>query len=125
MNKLKENIDPDYIILISEWWGLSKKPGARGFFVYPKGKYVKKHIHFNYAKPASEADSQSEGTLTTENFNQLKTFVEKNVTKNSKVKMFDYGCTVESKNSTGSIVIENDRDLFKNITDLIPFRDSA
>jgi hypothetical protein len=120
MEKLKDNIKSGYFLEVSEWWGLSDKPGSKGIFVYPDGSYTLKTIYY---RSTEEPIAKKEGKLSLEALDLVKQFIQKNIKENSKQMIFDAGCSIEVTLDDHTIKVENNISLFSEITKLLPFKD--
>ena len=105
-------------LILSNWWGLSDKPGSQKMFINADGSYVIK-VEFSHPRDQVE-NSQKEGNIDKERLKQILEFAEINITQPTNHMIYDAGWAIEYIKESKTIKVVNDLDLWKRLIELVP-----
>jgi hypothetical protein len=118
-------------LALDTWGAHASGSGYTHFYVYADGRFVKEDGSYSFSVvqgdgdekiPCTEINSKTfEGKLSEEKLSTLKKYLEENVVESKWQMMFDAGVSVTYFKDGNEIVIENNTELFKNVSDLVPF----
>jgi hypothetical protein len=121
-------------LVINSWGahGDSAGSGYINFYVYGDGQFVKDEGEYTLGTLKGEDDSmimstESHSTLyrgfiSKDKLATLKAYVDENVVESKTQNMMDAGVSVTYFKDEQEIVVKNNTELFKDITDLVPFK---
>lgn len=119
-------------LALDTWGAHSAGSGHTHFYVYADGKFVKEEGSYSFSSIPGEGEQRImctksnsttyEGKISEEKLNTLKRYLDENVVENKWQMMFDAGVSVTYFKDGKEIVVENSTELFKNVTDLVPFK---
>jgi hypothetical protein len=117
---------------LKEWGASSNGSGYTNFYVYNDGQFVKEEGEYSLSSITGEdkqvvmcIESHSTsymGNLSNDKLGILKTYIDTNIVESKSQNMFDAGVSVTYFKNGKELVIENNTELFKNVTDLVPFK---
>lgn len=106
------------LLKLSSWWSYSAKSGKKEMVINEDGSFTGK---LEYALEKDKDDNtETKGNIDENRMHQLKEFLDKNVTNNSKSEIFDAGYKIEYTKNSGVITVENDTKLWDHIINLLP-----
>ncbi len=118
-------------LALDTWGAHISGSGYTHFYVYTDGQFVKEDGSYSFSSIPGEGEERImctethsttfEGKLSNEKLTKLKEYVDENVLESKWQMMFDAGVSVTYFKDGKEIVIENNTELFKNVTALVPF----
>jgi hypothetical protein len=103
---------------LSSWWGLSTKPGSKKMFINEDGSYT---VVVEYSRPGDDKDnSQRTGNIEPARIEEIKSYLDKNVTEDYSSQMMDAGDTIQYVKGDKKITVKNNREVWGELMRLVP-----
>lgn len=108
----------DFFIHLSSSWGLSDKPGRKDMWIKSDGSYI---VKVEYANSENKGEDYTrEGIIDDTKMSEVKVLLEGTLVNSSETMITDASYNIEWKKGDEVVVVKNNIDAWKKVTDLLP-----